>query len=201
MKLRRRQKRKPEQALDALASVTKIWSEWQIGKKASKGVAKAKGLRPPGKVKRILSLKWVKVGAGVAVAGGTAAAVGKKLKGDDPESYSGPPPSAAADAAVQAPDTPAPLTVAPDPATQERSTETVGGTSTLRENRAEAPAEIETGPPAGTPAAGAAVTEPLDPDADTTVAGDTKVDELAAEPPDATGDATSADAEPAADAK
>ncbi len=101
MKLRRRQKRKPEQALDALASVTRIWSEWQLGKKASKGVAKAKGLRPPGKVKRILSLKWVKVGAGVAVAGGTAAAVGKKLKGDDPESYSGPPPSAAADAAVQ----------------------------------------------------------------------------------------------------
>ncbi len=187
MKLRRRQKRKPEQALDALASVTKIWSEWQLGKKASKGVAKAKGLRPPGKVKRILSLKWVKVGAGVAVAGGTAAAVGKKLKGDDPESYSGPPPSAAADAAVPAPDTPAPLSVAPDPATQERSTEAVGGAATLRENRPAAPEETE-------PAAAAT-------DTSAALAEDTTLDELAAEPPDSTGDATSDDAEPAADAE
>ncbi len=135
MKLRRRQKRKPEQALDALASVTKIWSEWQLGKKASKGVAKAKSLRPPGKVKRFLSLKWVKVGGAVAVAGGTAAAVGRKLKGEDPASYSGPAPSVAADASVPAADTPAPLTVAPDPATQERETEAVGGASTLRANR------------------------------------------------------------------
>ena len=41
MKLRKRQKRKTAQALDALAGVTKIWTEWQIGKKAGKGVAKA----------------------------------------------------------------------------------------------------------------------------------------------------------------
>jgi hypothetical protein len=147
MKLGRQKKPKHSQAADALASVTKVWAEWQLGKKASKGVAKAKALRPPGKVKRILSLKWVKVGGAVAVAGGTAAAVGRKLKGDDPASYTGPPPSAAADVAVPAPDTPAPLTVAPDPATQERDTETVGGESTLRPNRDDATDDSEPADP------------------------------------------------------
>jgi len=135
MKLGRKKKPKHTQAADALAGVTKVWAEWQLGKKATKGVAKAKALRPPGKLKRILSLKWVKVGGAVAVAGGTAAAVGKKLKGDDPESYTGQAPSDAADVAVQAPDTPPPLTVAPDPATQERETQSVGGDTTLRANR------------------------------------------------------------------
>ena len=193
MKLRR-QKPKHSQAVDAIASVTKIWSEWQLGKKAAKGLAKAKEVRPPGKVKRILSLKWVKVGGAVAVAGGTAAAVGKKLKGDDPESYSGPAPSEAADVAVPSPDTPPPLSVAPDPATQERETETVGGASTLRSNRAgdaadptaeKAPAS-DAEPPDTEPAAEPPDAEPPDtelaaepPDAEPPDA------ELAAEPPDA----------------
>jgi hypothetical protein len=140
MKLRRQKKPKHSQAADAVASVTKIWSEWQLGKKASKGVAKAKSLRPPGKIKKVLSGKWVKVGGAVAVAGGTAAAVGKKLKGDDPETYTGPPPSAAVEVPVTSPsDPPPPLVVAPDPATQERDTETVGGSSTLRANRDDSP--------------------------------------------------------------
>ena len=39
MNLRKR-KRKTAQALDAVAGVTKIWSEWQVGKRATKGVAK-----------------------------------------------------------------------------------------------------------------------------------------------------------------
>jgi hypothetical protein len=185
MKLRR-QKRKPEQALDALASVTKIWSEWQLGKKASKGIAKAKELRPPGKLKRILSLKWVKVGGAVAVAGGTAAAVGKKLKGDDPASYSGPAPSDAADAAVQSPETPAPLSVAPDPATQDRSTEAVGGSSTLLENRADtaAASPAADGPPAEQTSAPEHADEV---DVDETVVAEASADETssAEEPADA----------------
>jgi hypothetical protein len=146
MKLRR-QKPKHTQAVDAIASVTKIWSEWQLGKKASKGMAKAKSLRPPGKVKRILSLKWVKVGGAVAVAGGTAAAVTRKLKGDDPATYTGPPPSVAADVVAAPTDTPPPLVVAPDPATQERDTETVGGDSTLRASRDDAAGDGETASP------------------------------------------------------
>jgi hypothetical protein len=183
MKLRR-QKPKHNQAMDAIASVTKVWSEWQLGKKASKGVAKAKSLRPPGKVKRILSLKWIKVGGAVAVAGGTAAAVGRKLKGDDPATYTGPPPSAAADVAVPSPDTPAPLSVAPDPATQERDTENVGGASTLRANRDEAP---ET---AGDPGLVADAAE-AEPTADADVAA-----EPVAEEPAATDEPAAAD-EPA----
>jgi hypothetical protein len=175
MKLRRK-KPKHTQAMDAIASVTKTWSEWQLGKKAVKGVAKAKDLRPPGKVKRALSLKWVKIGGGVAVAGGTAAAIGRKLKGDDPASYTGPPPSAAAEAAVPSPDTPAPLSVAPNPATQERETEPVGGSSTLRTSRDDAAGDAE----------------PADPELVTDSAAD------AAAPEDA-GDMTGVEAAAAAD--
>lgn len=138
MSLRRRQKRKTEQALDAVASVTKLWSEWQIGKRVSKGAAKATQLRQPSKAKRVLSLKWLRIGGAAAVAGGAAAAVAAKLKRSKPETYSGPAPSVAADAAVPPPDAPAPLSVAPDPATQDRDTETVGGDSTLRANRDDA---------------------------------------------------------------
>jgi DNA polymerase-3 subunit gamma/tau len=185
MKLRR-QKPKHTQAMDAIASVTKVWSEWQLGKKASKGVAKAKALRPPSKLKRILSLKWVKVGGAVAVAGGTAAAVGRKLKSDDPAAYTGPPPSAAADVAVPAPDTPAPLAVAPDPATQDRETETVGGDSTLRSNREEAP-EPAADPE---PVADAAESEPPAPAA----AGAGDGAEAVADEPAATEEPAGADA-------
>jgi hypothetical protein len=135
MNLRRRQKRKKDQALDAVASVSKLWSELQLGKKASQGVAKAKELRPPSKVKRVLSLKWVRIGGAAAVAGGTAGAVARKLKGDKPESYTGPAPSVAAEAAGPAPDIAPPLAVAPDPATQERDTEPAAGPSALRHNR------------------------------------------------------------------
>jgi len=152
MKLRRRQKRKSAQALDALASVTKAWSEWQLGKRASKGVAKAKELRPPSKPKRALASKWVKVAGAVAVAGGTAAAIGRKLKGDEPEIYAGPPPSVAAEAAVPSPDAPAPLAVAPDPATQERDTEPAAGASALRANREEPAAVPSAEEPPSAPA-------------------------------------------------
>ncbi len=115
MKLRRRPKRKTQQALDALAGATKIWSDLQVGKRAGKGVdksvKKAKRLRLPA----FLRGKPAKaIGAAVA-AGGAGALVARKLKGDGPQEYTGPPPSAAAEAASKAPDAPAPLTVAPEP--------------------------------------------------------------------------------------
>jgi len=111
MKLRRRPKRKAEQALDALAGATKIWSELQIGKRAGKGVAKAKRFRLPS----ILKGKPAKAIGAAAAAGGAGAVVARKLKADGPQEYTGPPPSAAAGAA-SAPDAPAPpLAVAPQP--------------------------------------------------------------------------------------
>jgi hypothetical protein len=175
MNLRRRQKRKHEQALDAVASVTKLWSEWQIGKRVAKGAAKVKDVQPPSKLKRALSLKWVRIGSAAALVSGSAAAVALKLKrSDEPETYSGPPPSAAADAAVLEPDAAPPLTVAPDPATQERDTEPAGGQSTLRANRDDA-------------ADGPSAEKPTE-DADEIVRA------LGAEPPDATAEPP--DAEP-----
>ncbi|MEJ7798599.1 MAG: hypothetical protein WKF42_08880 [Solirubrobacteraceae bacterium] len=114
MKLRRRQKRKTETALDALASITKLWSEWQIGKRAGKGVAKAKKVKSPSKRVRTVGVVAVVCGAGAAVA--------RKLKGGDPEPIYTPParsepvaPAAPAPSAPFAPPPP-PLVVAPDPA-------------------------------------------------------------------------------------
>jgi hypothetical protein len=136
MKLRRREKPKKDQALHALASVTKVWSEWQLAKRAGKGVGKgvekAKELRRPSKLKRMLSNRWVKIGGAAAVAGGAATAVARKLKGDEPESYTGPPPSAAVEAAKAAGETITPLNLAPDPATQPSTGESASGPSALR---------------------------------------------------------------------
>lgn len=106
MKLRSRPQRKVEKALDALTGVTKIWSDLQVSKQAGKGVKKAKRLCLPGALR---STKVKAIGM-AAVAGGAAAIVARKLKGDGPQEYTGPPPSAAVDAAASAPDTPEPLT-------------------------------------------------------------------------------------------
>lgn len=156
MNLRRRQKRKTKQALDAAASVSKLWTELQFGKRAAKGVEKAKELRPPSKLQRVLSLKWLKIGGAVAVAGGAAAAVARKLKGSDPADCCGPPPSVAADAAGPSSEIPPPLTVATDPATQERDTQPASGPTALRANRdAAAAAAARDTSDAPQPAAGA----------------------------------------------
>ena len=55
MKLGRRPKPKKDQAVDAVASMAKTWSEWHLAKRASKGVAKGakkaaalKGGKPSG---------------------------------------------------------------------------------------------------------------------------------------------------------
>jgi hypothetical protein len=110
MILRKRRKGKAAQALDALAGITKIWSELQIGKKAGQGVAKVKKVRLPW-----LKSKPAKAIAGAAVAGGVGAVVAKKMKGETAPVYTGPAPSEAVEAAAKAPDAPPPLAVAPDP--------------------------------------------------------------------------------------
>jgi len=110
MILRKRRKRKTAQALDALAGITKIWAELQIGKKAGQGVAKVKKVRLPW-----LKSKPAKAIGAVAVAGGVGAVVAKKMKGEPATVYTGPAPSEAVEAAESAPDPPPPLTVAPDP--------------------------------------------------------------------------------------
>lgn len=114
MKLRRRPKRKVEKALDALTGATRIWSDLQVGKRAGKGVRKAKRLRLPGALR---SVPAKAIGA-ATVAGGVGAIVARKLKGDGPREYTGPPPSAAAEAAASAPDAPQPPTVTPVPRTE-----------------------------------------------------------------------------------
>jgi hypothetical protein len=110
MILRKRRKGKAAQALDALAGITKIWSELQIGKKAGQGVAKVKKVRLPW-----LKSKPAKAIGAVAVAGGVGAVVAKKMKGETAPVYTGPAPSEAVEAAAKAPDAPPPLAVAPDP--------------------------------------------------------------------------------------
>jgi hypothetical protein len=89
-----RQNKKRNQALDAVASVAKTWSEWRLGeraaqsvatgtKKASKAAAKARkraGKSDSG-LKAALKSTPVKIAGAAAVVGGVGAAVAKKLKG------------------------------------------------------------------------------------------------------------------------
>ncbi|HEX4345088.1 MAG TPA: hypothetical protein VHZ31_05955 [Solirubrobacteraceae bacterium] len=141
MKLRR-QKRKTSQALDAIASVTEIWSDWKPGKQVGKGVKKVKALRPPGKVKSALSSKRVRIGGAVAVAGGAGAAIFGKLRGksDPPPVYTGPAPSVAADAAAKAPDAvAASLIVAPEPSGDNTTMPAAGVTALRNPPEAEKP--------------------------------------------------------------
>jgi hypothetical protein len=94
MKLRQKSKR--DQALDAVASVAKTWSEWHLGKRvsktASKGAKKASKLKDTGKGTRL------KIAGGLALLGGIGAAAAAKLKGGKAEPLS-PPPGPAADMA------------------------------------------------------------------------------------------------------
>jgi len=104
MKLRQKSKR--DQALDAVASIAKTWSEWRLGekvsttaskasKKASKSATKAskqakkKGAKSavPDAAKRTP----VKIAGIVALVGGIGAAVAKKLSGGKAEPLYTPP--------------------------------------------------------------------------------------------------------------
>jgi len=118
MSLRRRNTRK-DQALDAVASVTKTWSEWQLAKRAGKGVAKAKEVRPS-KIKGALTSTPAKIAGALAIVGGAGAVVMRKLKGDSAADYTGPAPSEAVEASKSAPEPeyPPPVAMAPDPATE-----------------------------------------------------------------------------------
>ena len=99
MKLRKRQESKRTQALDALASVAKTWSEWQLAKRASKGIAKGakkasklKLATSDSKLKRALALKPVRIAGLAALIGGAGAAVAAKLRGGKAEPIYTPPP-------------------------------------------------------------------------------------------------------------
>ena len=94
MNLPTRQNKNRNQALDAVASIAKTWSEWRLGeraaqtvatgtKKASKAATKAR--KRAGKsdsaIKAALKSTPVKIAGAAAVVGGVGAAVAKKLKG------------------------------------------------------------------------------------------------------------------------
>ena len=96
MNLPTRQNTKRKQALDALASLAKTWSEWRLGEKATKTVAegtkkasksaakarkKAKKAAKKADVKSALKGTPLKVAGAVALVGGIGAMVAKKLKG------------------------------------------------------------------------------------------------------------------------
>jgi|GEM_PF-3270743 len=98
MKLRQKSKR--DQALDAVASIAKTWSEWRLGdkvsktasqasKKASKNAAKAskkaKKQAAKASVPAAARTKPVKIAGAIALIGGIGAAVAKKLAGGKAE--------------------------------------------------------------------------------------------------------------------
>jgi hypothetical protein len=134
MQLGRRPKRKQDQALDVVASAAKTWSEWQLGKRAGKGVRKATKKAAQLKTSKPSGLKGAATGTPakitglVALVGGLGAIVARKLKGgsDAAEPYAPPPindtapgppegvnPTAAAITHNAPP--PAPLAAAPPP--------------------------------------------------------------------------------------
>ena len=100
MNLPTRQNKKRDQALDAFASLAKTWSEWRLGekatktvakgtKKASKGAAKARkkaaegdrATPTPRASPSAVKGTPLKIAGAVALVGGVGAAVAKKLKG------------------------------------------------------------------------------------------------------------------------
>jgi hypothetical protein len=102
MNLPMRQNKKRDQALDAVASLAKTWSEWRLGEKAVKSVAvgrkkakkaakqaskTAKSARKTAKKTDVSSITDavkgtpLKVAGAVALVGGVGAAIAKKLKG------------------------------------------------------------------------------------------------------------------------
>jgi len=104
MKLRQKSKR--DQALDAVASIAKTWSEWRLGdkvsktasqasKKASKNAAKAskkaKKQAAKASVPAVAKRKPVKIVGAIALVGGIGAAVAKKLTGGKAEPLYTPP--------------------------------------------------------------------------------------------------------------
>jgi hypothetical protein len=93
MKLR--QKNKRDQALDAVASIAKTWSEWHLGKRATTTVAK--GAKKASKVKESGNATRLKIAGGVALVGGIGAAIAKRVMGGGQAEPLGEPPGPAPD--------------------------------------------------------------------------------------------------------
>ena len=97
MKLRQKSKR--DQALDAVASIAKTWSEWRLGEKVSKTAAKgadkaSKTARKAAKKKASGGTKkrrFVKLAGATALVGGIGATIAKKLTGGKAEPLYTPP--------------------------------------------------------------------------------------------------------------
>lgn len=97
MKLRQKSKR--DQALDAVASIAKTWSEWRLGEKVSKTAAKgadkaSKTARKAAKKKASGGTKKrrrVRLAGAIALVGAIGAAIAKKLTGGKAEPLYTPP--------------------------------------------------------------------------------------------------------------
>jgi hypothetical protein len=121
MKLGRRPKRKQDQALDVVASAAKTWSEWQLAKRAGKGVRKGakkaaeiKGGKPSG-LKAMVTGTPARLTGALALVGGLGAVIARKLKGgggDDAYTPPAPHEPAAAPPAASAPPAPNPTAAA-----------------------------------------------------------------------------------------
>ena len=93
MKLRQKSKR--DQALDAVASIAKTWSEWRLGEKVTKTAAKgAKKATKAAKKKSssdTAKRKPLKVAGVIALVGGIGAVIAKKVTGGKAEPLYTPP--------------------------------------------------------------------------------------------------------------
>ena len=99
----RRPKSKKASAADTVASVANVWSEWQLAKRATKGVKK--GAKTAGKVKLAQKLTPTRALAALGVAGGVGALLAKRKKkggGDVSQTYT-PPVSATGPVTAAAP--------------------------------------------------------------------------------------------------
>lgn len=110
-----RNKSKRDQALDATASLAKTWSEWRLGKRASKSVSK--GTKKASRLGGAIKGTPLKIAGAVALLGGVGAVVARKLKGNGhAEPLYTPPPPPAADAVAEAPaPVPTPITASAPP--------------------------------------------------------------------------------------
>ena len=215
MKLRR-QKRKSSKALDGLASITKIWTDGKIGKTAGKGAAKvgkaagkgaakAKSLRPPSKVRKVLSSKPVRVGGAAAVVLGAGGAAFGKLRKKPEPAYTPPEPTEPV-AAPPAADPP-PLAIAPDPpvaaepvAAEPVAAEPVADDPAADEPAADEPAADEPAadePAADEPAADDPAPADPTPEEPTPAEDPAHVEQLAGEMPEVVEEPPAAEDEPA----
>jgi len=88
----RRPKSKKGQALDVVASVAKTWSEWQLGKRATKQAAALKGGKRSGLMAAMTGTP-AKITGVVTLVGGAGALIARRLKGSGDQHGYAPPES------------------------------------------------------------------------------------------------------------